>query len=239
MHQNLPARVPGTDTLEITATSGAGSTPTSDSQSPVQISVPAAVGIAIGCIVAGALLGLAAAFILFRRRKKATIPSDSHSAYHEPKPVAGNLSPAHSADIHLSHFLLEAVPDEHVLREVQSLNELIRQHVESHYHFKYTITSPRALSQSLENLGFFVGQSSSSMGANDIAALCLDPKTRCLGLRRVLLHVIFNSINFHARAWPSMLPAPMVRFLRDMPSDKGYNMVDSRGMHFPGENWEG
>ncbi|KAK2591512.1 hypothetical protein QQS21_010787 [Conoideocrella luteorostrata] len=185
------------------------------SNSSSDLSAGVVTGIAIGSAVVGLLAGLLAAWILLRRRGRHDNTSNTVVACHEPKGNAIDAAP--TSDIQLSQFLLEATPDREIAQEVQSLGQLIRQHVESHYHSKSVNanTNTQGLSATLGTLGF------PSLDARAVAGLCLDPTTRKSGLRHVIMRATFNSIDVHSRnGLPSMLPRPIASFLQAMPPDE-------------------
>lgn len=118
--------------------------------------------------------------------------------------------------IQLAHFLLDATPDGEMAAEVHSLGQLIQQHVESAYHTQRVQVERHELAQAAANLGLGQG-SGSSLGADDVASLALDPRTRHLALQHVLSFVLFTSIDFGARSRLSMLPSPIAAFLQSVP----------------------
>lgn len=204
----------------------------SSSTSSTGVSAGAVAGIAIGCLVVGLIIGLLGACILLRRKGRRNETGDTAVVHHEPKGYGGKTSPAttspHVSDIQLNQFLLEATPDRDIAREVQSLGELIRQHVETYYHSKPVNPSIQGLCGYLEFPGL---DSNSSLDLRSIALLCLDPKTRQTGLRHVILRTAFTSIDFHSRygRLQYMLPQPIDSFLRTMPPDGTVRNDDPQG----------
>ncbi|KAL7940954.1 hypothetical protein V8C42DRAFT_336041 [Trichoderma barbatum] len=183
------------------------------------LSTGATAGIAVGCAAAGLVIGLLVALLLFRRRKGKGAEGMSHAAIlvesKEP-PSTGNIDIVGSgAGIQLGKFLLDGAPDQEIVSELQSLGELIRQHVEDYYSVQPVDANGRTLSQSLENLG--VGLNGSRLNTEAIASLCANSYSRHLGLRCVISSVIFASIDFHSRSGLSMLPAPVAGLLQSIP----------------------
>ncbi|KZL70358.1 hypothetical protein CT0861_09582 [Colletotrichum tofieldiae] len=201
-------------------------TPSSPGEKVSGISTGSLVGTAVGCLIGGLILGGLAAFLLLRRKwKRESGPrriDEGHvSVTMEPKAYRAADPGLSSNDFPLSQFLLDATPDKEIAAELQSLGELIHLHVENNYHLQKVQQSLSAVTESLLNLGF---EQNPGLGSETIASLCLDQKTRQVGLKHVISFVIFNSIDFHSRSRLSMLPAPVAAFLQSLPD----NNHDSR-----------
>ncbi|KAJ4147945.1 hypothetical protein LMH87_002438 [Akanthomyces muscarius] len=180
------------------------------------ISTGATAGIAIGCALVGLAIGLLVAFCLFRRKGKRNGLQGNGVLPREFEEYPSDKgTPVH--DIQLNQFLLEATPDRDIAQETQSIGALIDQHVESYYHTHPVTVDNRALASVLTQLGFPLTTNSTSLDAQSAAALCLDPRSRRVGLRHVLMRVLFSSIDMHSPHGPSMLPAPAASFLRAIP----------------------
>ncbi|KAG6003043.1 hypothetical protein E4U21_002432 [Claviceps maximensis] len=222
------------------------------SSSPGGLGAGQVAGIAIGCAVAGLLAGLVAACALLRRRSQYANVANAMVFHDETKDSAtettvqviggGNGNGDRKTDnemnrtngIQLNHFLLEATPDRDIAQEVQSLGELIHQHVENYYHTKPVLANTQSLSAALASLGFSSDATSSrsSIPAQSMAVLCQDADTRLVGLRHVIMRAAFSSIDFDLQhgcsnitegggsggSLPSLLPEPMVSLLRTMPA---------------------
>ncbi|XEV06589.1 hypothetical protein FSHL1_011876 [Fusarium sambucinum] len=196
-----------TSTKEPTNTSEVSATKTPNA-SPKGLSDGAVAGVAIACIVAGLAIGLAAAFIFFRRRGKSTTSSPGFIALEERHaesksgPQVNVTSSTH--DAHLGEFLLDATPDKEIQAELCSLSELIYQHVETYYHEPQVLVSLAEVAQCLIHIGY--SPELSGLQAEAVAAVCLAPKTSRVGLRHVLSHIIFQSLDFNSGGNLSMLP---------------------------------
>ncbi|KAH7009908.1 hypothetical protein EDB80DRAFT_415291 [Ilyonectria destructans] len=195
------------------------STTSPKSVSSSGISTGAIVGAAVGCAFAGLIFGLAAAWLLLRRRwtKNDTSRPDGVAVIAtspESKDYSSVSVNPSGSEAQIDQFLLIATPDKEIGTELQSLGDLIHQHVENHYEFGPSPASASVLSQSLVNLGF---TQSSGLSADAIAALCIQPESRQAGLRHVLSHIIFRSIDVNSRSSLSMLPAPLAAFLQSIP----------------------
>ncbi|KAM5376422.1 hypothetical protein ACJZ2D_005476 [Fusarium nematophilum] len=205
---------PETSTVTSTVTSTTLVTTTASTACEPSPSSPAGAiaGAAVGCLVAGLLLGVLAAFFLHRRRGK------KGKRYRQRGPVTTKeldlSSPDHhspSNDIQLDCFLLDATPNRELVSELRALGDLVHMHVENNYQFQAVQANSSAITQSILNLGF------PQASADAVATLCLDPRTRAVGLRHVISRIAFASIDFNARSSLSMLPAPIAAFLQSMP----------------------
>lgn len=207
-----------------TATSSAFGTPapTLGSQSTDGSSglpTGAIAGIAIGCAAVGLVIGLLAACILLRRKRKQ--PNTTVIAQQEAKAYE-NASPI-TSDIHLNQFLLDATPDREIVQEVRSLGDLIGQHVENYYHLSPINIDVSALSSTLDALGWANGNSLST------TLLCLDPQTRQVGLRHVILMTLFSSVSFPPNGTPSLLPPLVTDFANSLPHTEKGHLGDPQG----------
>ncbi|KZL81096.1 hypothetical protein CI238_12724 [Colletotrichum incanum] len=195
--------------------------PSSMGEQTSGVSTGSLAGTAVGCLIGGLILGGLAAFLLLRRKwKRQSGPrrfDEGHvSVTIEPKGNGAADPGSPSNDFLLSQFLLDATPDKDIAAELQSLGELIHLHVENNYHLQKVQQNLSAVTESLLNLGF---NKSLGLGPETVASLCLDPKTRQVGLKHVVSYVIFNSIDFHSRSRLSVLPAPVAAFLQSLPDD--------------------
>ncbi|KAL7766152.1 hypothetical protein ACKLNR_004068 [Fusarium oxysporum f. sp. zingiberi] len=165
-------------------------------------------GVAIGCLIAGLALGSIAAFLLLRRRRRVKPANEgfvlADQKYTEPKDGTQVIVSSSRHDAELSQFLLEATPDKDLQAELRSLSELIYQHVENYYRRPQVQADAAEVAQSLTNIGY--SPEASGLQADTVAAICLSPKTSQVGLRHVLSHVIFRSLDFSSGSSLSMLP---------------------------------
>ncbi|RSL93494.1 hypothetical protein CDV31_014697 [Fusarium ambrosium] len=210
----------------------ATSVPTSTSEptaAPAQdvkykgLSDGAVAGVAIACIVAGIALGALAVFLLFRRRRRqpqTNFNQVSNGGIEPKNEVMVAVTPSKS-DVDLNQFLLDAIPDKQIEGELHALSELLYQHAESHYHRSPVHLDAQTLAQSLVHIGY--SPAASGLDAMTVVALCLEPSSRPVGLRHVLSHVIFSSLDFSSGSNMAMLP-PVVRdFLSTIPSAESNN----------------
>ncbi|KAJ0352554.1 hypothetical protein COL154_012459 [Colletotrichum chrysophilum] len=230
--------IPGASTTSNpTAVDDNGETPGSGtpSASPTSTNKPSSSGVStgaiagasVGCLLAGLIIGGLIAFLLLGRKKRKSgrySPQSSDTGHiivgPESKALASSAPANHSDNIQINHFLLDATPDKELAGELQSLGELIQQHVENNYHSNPIQIDTHALAPSLSNLG--LGELS-KFSTEEIASLCIDPKTRQAGLQHVVSLAVFGSIDFKAKSRYSMLPGPIASFLQSIPP------VESRG----------
>ncbi|TDZ53221.1 hypothetical protein CTRI78_v007109 [Colletotrichum trifolii] len=187
-------------------------------------------GTAIGCLVAGLLIGGLVAFLFLRRQfrqRSSRSPSGSGSGSGqitlatESKAFGPPSSVAHSHDIQLAQFLLDVTPDKALSSELQSLGELIRQHVDNHYHSRPVQASLQPLVSALRNLGF---GDISTLTMEEVVGACIDPQTRQAGLQHVIALLVFTSIDFSSSnprssgSRYSMLPNTVSSLLQSMPA---------------------
>ncbi|KAK4228837.1 hypothetical protein QBC38DRAFT_135982 [Podospora fimiseda] len=190
-------------------------------------------GAAIGGLVLGALIGFFIAMILYRKRQQKHNGSENgtyivSSSVTESKGLHSVPPPAPAKDsgIQLDKFLLDATPDNEIARELHALGSLIQVHVENNYHMYPVKADPRQLALALKQLGLEDGQHSgigggSSLSAETIAALAIEPQTRYIALQHVISHVLFSSIDTSSRSRLSMLPAPVAAFLQSVAPTEG------------------
>lgn len=181
---------------------------------------------AIGCFIAGAVIGCILAFCLYKRR------SLSYSKYNynppastEPKPYHQSPPPASVQDqFQLRRFLLDSTPDKEIASELRSLGGLIQQHVENNYHLHPVHVDPRTLAVFLAQLGI---SGRGSLTPEDVSALALEPSTRQVALQHVISQVVFTSVDLSSRSQLSMLPAPIAAFLQSIaPRENGLNNAE-------------
>ncbi|KAK7936711.1 uncharacterized protein PG986_015149 [Apiospora aurea] len=169
-------------------------------------------GIAIGCVVAGVLLGFVAAWLLPRRKRRRWQPPQSASYY----PVKD--------DTQEKLFQLYAKPDRELVAELRSLDRTVGRHVEEHCHAQPvqddTSTNPEDLAQVLVKLGIDNsineddGTQQQSLSASRLSSLALDPSTRFQTLRHIIMRVAFGSTALRSGSSISMLPPFVAAFGR-------------------------
>lgn len=200
----------------------------------------AAAGIGIGCLIAGLLLGIAAAFCFFSRRRQ------RHGSHGEVTEVA--MAPSKSASYaqvgsglksqddsglpELKHFLLDSLSDQELAAELRDRHHLIQQHVENYYHF-HSLDSTRVNRQSLfmalSQRG--LGQAGSEGHSAETSLTCLGPEHKADRSSARLIHGDLQKHRSQCRSHLSMLPTSVAAFLQSLPPDEQHGLrrqVDSQ-----------
>lgn len=214
--------VSDTGTAYTTTSISATPTPTSSQIiTPIHqhtgISTGATAGIAVGCVAGGLIIGLLASLLFFRRRKHNDIGHDVSVFESKASPLIDNIDPSSAGTgIQLSQYLLDGIPDQEIVSEVQALGELVRQHVEDNYTLQPVGTNIPVLSQSLQRLELEF--KTSGLDAELMVSLSANSNTRYIALRCVITAVIFASIDFHSVTHHSMLPRSAAETILSMPA---------------------
>lgn len=177
------------------------------------------VGIAVGCAIAGVVIGvMTSAFLIQRHRKHAEEQTIESHPGKSTDPWAFKVTPAEPvmAVSDIDQFLLAPKSDKELAEEVQSLGYLIQQHVEDNYHLSPVRQSAESLNQELECLGLGEGDFTVPKPAQ-LAAMATDPKTRFATLQHVIARVIFDSLSVKSVGKISMLPPSVSSLVREMP----------------------
>ncbi|KAI0156716.1 hypothetical protein GGR52DRAFT_587063 [Hypoxylon sp. FL1284] len=192
--------------------------------SSANLSRGAIIGIAVGCAVAGLLLGIIAGLFLFRKRRQQVSRYDEAAAESQEK----NIPDVATDTIELDRFLLGSTPDAEIGKKLRSLGHLLRQHVENNYHLQQVSWNVDELSQALLQLG--LGQGGTVTTA-ELASLSLDPKYRYKIIQHVIARVTFASIAFNEVTPFSLLPQPVSSFGSMIPAvEGGRGNADAFGM---------
>lgn len=178
------------------------------------------VGIAVGCAVAGLVIGLLASVFLLRKRRKPgqaqVIESRTGGRSFDTQAFTATPVEPVAAVSDLDQFLAVPKSDKELAGELQSLGYLIQQHVEDNYHLLPVGQSAGSLSQVLVDLG--LGDSESSLPKpGHLAAMSLDPSTRVAALQHVIARVIFGSLTVMSVGKISLLPPAVSSLVREMP----------------------
>ncbi|KAI1773622.1 hypothetical protein F4818DRAFT_96181 [Hypoxylon cercidicola] len=176
----------------------------------------ATAGIAVGCAIAGLVVGIIAGCFLFRRRRRQGPEIGYHTAQlgSQEKPV----QEIPTDRLELDQFLLDSSPDAEIRTELRSLNHLLQQHVENNYHLRPVSRNADELSQTLLQLGLGQG---GTMTTAKLASLSLDPTHRHNAIQHVIAKVVFASIAFNEPSPFSLLPQPVSSFVSMIPAVEG------------------
>jgi hypothetical protein len=213
----------------VSTTNSAGPQAT-DKNANNRVKPGAVAGIAIGCLVAGLIIGICCAWLLQRFTKSRSRRRRTIRIVHTPKnPDNDSPESMESSDnkIKVENFILQATPDREVVGMLRQLEVIIEQHIENYYHVEPMDINTSVLAEQLTNLG--ISQDSSGFEAEAVLEWCLQPASRRLALQHVLSHVLFSSIDCNSRNRISLLPGPAIGFLRSIrPVDKSREDFDGK-----------
>jgi hypothetical protein len=129
----LSSSLAATDTATPSSTSAAY-------QKGDGISGGAAAGIAIGCFIAGAIIAIVAAFLMYRRRNHKRAAAYHHSDVpYESESKSGATAfatPVPTGNKRIENFLPQPVEDAALTKELSKIRDNIKNHVQSYYHFQ-------------------------------------------------------------------------------------------------------
>ncbi|CEJ85254.1 hypothetical protein VHEMI03714 [[Torrubiella] hemipterigena] len=151
-------------------------------------------------------------------------------------PAGNDVSAAVAGKVHLDRFLLEATPDQDIVREVQCLGGLIHQHVDTHYHLRETASPDRDVAATLVALGFS-DDGSSNLTAQQVVSLCTNPTTRQIGLRHVILRTLFQSIDWQSPGPVGLLPDAAAAFIQRVPTSESQSQSDHEAVTIAITKW--
>lgn len=226
------------ETTQLSYSSGFGSStpyPSSSTYPGVNgtspgLPTPAAAGIGVGCFFAGALMAFVLCFFIMRRKMKRR----EHGRAIAPTSISPSTpeKSLHSLPkaAQLNQHLLDTTPDAEIVREMQALGELIRQHTEYNYQSWPLKMARERISKELHILGFSADRS------EQLLVMVKNPKLRQSALQHVLSTVIFSRVSFQAQHHHSLLPASMGVFLSQIaPASRGKG--DDQGKHWASLKW--
>ncbi|TGJ82284.1 hypothetical protein E0Z10_g6473 [Xylaria hypoxylon] len=169
-------------------------------------------GISIATALVGGLLGIVAGLFLARRRKRHRPPPEYVSYSDREK------APASTDRLQLDQFMLEPKLDTTIASDLSSLDLLIREHTETHYHLHPVRLESSQLRQPLSDLGIERG---SEPAIARLASLALEPRTRLSAIRYVISKAAFESTVIGGSACVSLLPplisgmSPIIPLIED------------------------
>jgi hypothetical protein len=213
--------------LSATSTgSPAGNTtsPTSKPPSSNGLSGGPVAGVAIGCLIAGAIIAslILFFFVIRKNRRRGQHAYAGNNAY-APPPHAekgavatGMISiPQDSSAAVIEHYLPPPTEDEQLKNEVSRLKDKINGHVQSYYHSRSGTNDQAAASALVEVLG-----AQSQLPAERIPKLLADPATRASVLRYAVAWIIISRIGLECDANTCFLPWQLVSCVHEMPKTK-------------------
>jgi len=172
-------------------------------------------GAAVGCFIGGIFIAAIVAWLLFGRSRKSQSSEATKllESGGSAKAIAAASPSSTISNAQLEHSLLDTTPDGVIKGELRALGDLIDHHVDANYHLSPVAVGTPELSQSLRQLGF-------TQKVEAVAIACVRPETRHVGLRHVISHTLFKSIDVNYRGNFSMLPPPVAALLQSMPDDQ-------------------
>ena len=114
----------------------------------------------------------------------------------------------------LENVILQPAPDKEIISGLSRLDDIIRQHVETVYHFEPVDVKVTTLAHSLSAIGY--NERLSGLQVETVATWCIQTETRCEALRHVLSHVLFRSIDWNSPGDLTLLPKPALSFLNSI-----------------------
>lgn len=215
-----------TPTATTTTTSGPAATSPAVLESS-GLSAGAVAGLAIGCLIAGMLLGAVAAWILLRRKRQWEPPqSPSYYPVKEDtqEKLASIAAPFNRNLLPLDQFFMDVKPDRDLVSELRALDRSIQRHVADYYHTQPVpegAVNPEDLALVLVKLGIAntinQGDDNGQQSlASHLSHLALDPSTRFQILRHVIMSVAFGSTALRSSSSISMLPPFVAAFARHL-----------------------
>jgi hypothetical protein len=191
--------------------------PSKSSSNSKGLSPGAVAGVAIGCLLGGALLaGLAVWFCLGRARRRRRVPAEHHPIpliqSREKGPVAtalslGSSSPMSSA---MDSAMPQPLEDKIISSGISAIGNAIKNHTQSFYHSNRV--SPGLLDlDDLHSLG-----SDLPLSTGTLSTLLCNPDTREIALRFCIGWVVVSRMQFASPPDRTFLPPELGKSFRDM-----------------------
>ena len=160
-------------------------------------------GIAVGALVAGALIaGLAFLFLLRRqRRNQATVAASRTHSYrnrHTEKPTNSSTTVAHVAANNIDDMLPQPVADDDIIDSLSKIRDNIKNHARSYYHSDPVPTSE------IDEAALQVVADCTGVSTALLVHSLLNPLTRLAAIRLVLGCIILSRCDEECD--PSLLP---------------------------------
>lgn len=183
----------------------------------------AAAGIAIGCLIAGALIAALASFLLFSRGKKRnaaqaghyepTVHADEHDLKHPAKVTSAPMRAIGAAAI-IENNLPQPKEDNTISGDLSRIKSRIEGHVDSYYHTAgaNSQTIAQALSAAL-GTGFPVSMVK-------LQELLSDPRKRLAVFRAAIAWIIVSRIDFSSGPDTTFLPRHVADVIRDLSASR-------------------
>ncbi|KAJ8130838.1 hypothetical protein O1611_g2787 [Lasiodiplodia mahajangana] len=188
-------------------------------------------GISIATALVGGILGAIGGLLFTIRNKR----HGSHPQYvpYSDRATEPSTNPTTSDQLQRDRFLLGSTPDAVLIQDLHSLNNLIQQHTESHYHTKPVQLDSGRLCQPLKDLGI---EKDSTSAIEKLVSLALDPRTRFSAIRYVIAKAAFESTVIGGSTCISLLPPLLSGLSLAMPSLGDHSGV-YEGLEFAIARW--
>jgi len=194
------------------------------------ISAGGAAGIAIGCLLAGAIIASLILCLLYRRRKNQPVYPQQHLPYNGTQnvekggivstgPVGGGVVS------NLDHLLPPPAEDAAITKELSKLRDNIKNHVRTYYH------SDPVPSSSIKETALFELASVTGLSSSALLVRFLEPSTRHSAIRLFIAWVTTSRCS--GDRFPSFLPDEISRLIADMSSKNGKDASKSSGSGEP------
>lgn len=179
----------------------------------------AAAGIAVGCLVAGALVATLACFLLFSRRKKRaaaqaghlepTVYSEEHDLKHPAKTSSTPMGAIDAAAI-IENNLPQPKEDNAIIGDLSRIKSRIEGHVDSYYH-----TAGANNQATAQALSAALG-TAFPVSMLKLQELLSNPRKRPAVLRTAIAWIIVSRIDFSSGPDTTFLPAYVAGATRDL-----------------------
>ncbi|KAJ4136579.1 hypothetical protein NW768_004196 [Fusarium equiseti] len=176
-------------------------------------------GVAIGCLFAGLIIGTIITWLIFRakgsrytRRRRRV--EERGRMMHSTRDANSEVLESSGKTMKLENLILQPAPDKQIISEVGRLDDIIRQHVETVYHFEPADVKATTLAQALTSIGY--SESLSGLHVETVASWCIETDTRCATLRHVLSHILFSAMDWNSPGSLTLLPKPAVDFMNSI-----------------------
>ena len=183
-----------------------------------ELSGGAVAGVAIGCLIAGALIAGLVAWLCLKRRRSAARTRYSETStvalmHHEKGPVAHTapLSGGIPTTAAVDSGLPQPLEDKAISAEISKISNLMKNHVQSYYHGR--TVNPRMLdSDDLKALGDGI-----LISLDSLSSLLNSPKTREIALRFCIASVVTARMQLNEPLSTTFLPPEISKCLQSMP----------------------
>ena len=216
-----PTNSDGTPRTTAPPTTSGTSTPTAPPSPNNGLSTGAVAGVAVGCLLAGALIAGLLAFFFFRRKRRSGVRDSEASSIgliqREKGPIVNAVSVGSGSPITaaLENGLPLPLEDRAISGEISKISNLIKNHVQSYYHT--TRTSPVMIDyDDLQALG-----SDLPIPAGALSTLLGNVGTREIALRFCIAWIVVSRMQLDSPPHATFLPSEVAQCFQAMALDRG------------------